>query len=108
MDIIIKRILILVGSIAAIFLLDYTCPIRTAYNFPCPGCGLTRAWFSFLNGNLSAAFSNHPLFWVIPILVLIFIFDDKIPPKYKKIIVSLSIILFILVYVYRIFTNTLI
>jgi hypothetical protein len=37
------------------------CPSVLLFNRPCPGCGLTTSWTSFIHGNFTAAFSAHPL-----------------------------------------------
>lgn len=43
------------------------CPIRYLTGVPCPGCGMTRAWFAVVHGDLAAAFAYHPLFWAVPL-----------------------------------------
>lgn len=48
------------------FAFDATiCPLAAAFDLPCPGCGLTRATVAAFNGDFSAAFSYHPLFFAI-------------------------------------------
>ncbi len=42
------------------------CPTATFIGVPCPGCGLTRATFALLHGQLGAAVRYHPL---SPVLV---------------------------------------
>ena len=46
MEIIRKRVLILILSVVTILLLDYSCQIRRVFNFPYPGCCLTRSWIT--------------------------------------------------------------
>lgn len=47
------------------------CPIRKLFGVPCPGCGLTRAWMSFLTGQWKSALQYHPLFLAAPIALII-------------------------------------
>lgn len=39
------------------------CLLLSIFGVPCPGCGLTRATFSALRGELTLALSYHPMFW---------------------------------------------
>ena len=43
------------------------CMIYATVGFPCPGCGLTRAFSAAFRLDFSGALRWHPLFWVIPI-----------------------------------------
>ncbi len=57
------------GLAALSYLLGVGCPIRYVTGIPCPGCGLTRAYWAVLHLDFAAAFSYHPLFWLIPFLL---------------------------------------
>ena len=37
------------------------CPFALAFGIPCPGCGLSRATFALLRGDIHAALAMHPL-----------------------------------------------
>ncbi len=37
------------------------CPSVLLFDRPCPGCGLTTSWTSFLHGDIAASFKAHPL-----------------------------------------------
>lgn len=71
------------------------CPIRQSIGLPCPSCGMTRAWLSFVQGNFWDAFTFHPLFLLAPIF-LFAIFRKK-----KKLTMGIAAI-FIAVYLIRI------
>lgn len=43
------------------------CPVRNMTGIPCPGCGMSRAWFSLLRLDVAGAFSHHPMFWSVPV-----------------------------------------
>ena len=60
-----------------LYLFDTTCLIKKLTTIPCPGCGLSRAFFSFFSFNFKDAFSYHPLFWLIPILFLFYLYDGR-------------------------------
>ncbi|SFG28437.1 Protein of unknown function [Lachnospiraceae bacterium C7] len=79
------------------------CPIKFVTGCSCPGCGMTRAWLNVLHFNFSTAFYYHPLFWVLPLLIPIMLFQDRINPKIYKFILFLVLLLFIVVYFYRLF-----
>lgn len=68
-----RVLLIVVLAAAAVYLgleLAFGCPIRGAFGTPCPGCGLTRAYLAAFKGNMGAAFTYHPLFFVPPAILL--------------------------------------
>lgn len=48
-----------------------TCYIKAFTGIPCPGCGMTRAYLSLLQGNIKGAFYYHPLFLLPPALVIL-------------------------------------
>ena len=43
------------------------CPIYRLFGVPCPLCGTTRAWVSFLTGKMELAFRYHPFFLITPL-----------------------------------------
>jgi len=46
------------------------CPMKNLLGIPCPGCGMTRAFFALLDLDLSSAVAFHPLApIVIPLAV---------------------------------------
>ena len=53
------------------------CPFKLLTGVPCPGCGMTRAYLHLFEGDIQGAFYFHPLFWLIPLLVLLVIFWKK-------------------------------
>ena len=66
---------------AAVFIMyaaSIRCPFLSFLHFPCPGCGMTRAFVSLLRGDPARAFSYNPRFILVPILYAYFIFDGRI------------------------------
>lgn len=59
------------------------CPILFFTGVSCPGCGMTRAYWSLLHLDFSAAFKNHPLFPLPPLLLLLFLLKEegKLPKR---------------------------
>jgi len=60
-----------VGSFLGISLMP--CPFRWVTGLPCPGCGMTRAFLSLLQGQWSIALHYHlfaPFFMLIGLLVV--------------------------------------
>ena len=40
---------------------DLQCPMKSLLGIPCPTCGVTRAFFALLNGDIEGYFFYHPL-----------------------------------------------
>ena len=83
------------------YFIGYACPLLKYTGFSCPGCGLTRAWRSFLTGNLKQALYWHPLFLLPVPTVIIMLMEDRIPGKIYTVIMSLIAAIFIIVYIVR-------
>lgn len=49
--------------------LEPGCIFRSLTGFPCPGCGMSRAWLAALRGDFAGALRFHPMFWVIPLVL---------------------------------------
>lgn len=98
----------LVILISTFYLLDIifklnllACPVYKLLGIPCPTCGMTRSYLALLDGDIKLAFMYHPLFLLVPVVILLFIFSEFINPKKYKIIMYTILGLFILVYVVR-------
>ncbi len=65
------------GILLLFWLLRLPCIYMYLFNAPCPGCGMSRAYFSLLSLDLASAFSFHPMFWSVPLLYFYFLYDMK-------------------------------
>lgn len=79
------------------------CPIKYITGISCPGCGMTRAWLSALHLQFHQAFLYHPLFWCVPMPIILYFLWDPIPNKIRNVLITLLIVLILSVYVYRLF-----
>lgn len=59
------------------------CPIYQLFGVHCPGCGLTRAWLHFLQGNWREAFHQHLLFLPTPLFILLFARRDALSERMR-------------------------
>ena len=59
------------------------CPIRAFTGVICPSCGMSRAWLAALRLDLGAAFSDHPMFWIVPAAAALWLFDFQ-PLRSKR------------------------
>jgi len=84
------------------YIFDMRCIIRILIGVPCPGCGMSRAIYSLFRGNIAEAFHFHPLFPLVPFILLAItdILDNK---KTKKIIIIVISVLFFAVYIIRMY-----
>lgn len=106
--ILILKILLFPTIIGLVFLLQYFgigCLWRQAFGIPCPGCGMTRAFFALLQGDIVGALQYHFMLPAVPILYLYVFFDGK-PFKNKYInlaVLTLIIVGFLVKWVMNIF-----
>ena len=88
-----KRNTILLVFGGVLLLGIFKCPLYEIFGVPCPTCGMTRAWRSFLSLDFATAFSLHPLF-LLPLLVFI-------KKARNKWVLATVLGIFILVYIIR-------
>jgi hypothetical protein len=70
------------------------CLVQKFFNIPCLTCGMTRAFFAFINGNVALSFEIHPMLISIPMLTVMFLFSDSLfNGKVKKYSVTLLILI---------------
>ena len=68
------------------FLCPLGCPFYRLYHIQCPGCGLTRAWISFLRGDWKGALQYHLLFFPAPLLIILFAYKSMVPQRKQKVV----------------------
>lgn len=94
--------LIAIGLLyGGMFLLGITCPIKFLTGISCAGCGMTRAWIRVLHFDLAGAFHYHPLFFLPPVFILLFLLKEKIKKSVYKGSLLTIIVVFAIVYVTR-------
>lgn len=99
-----STIYVILSFIVLILILYVTgigCPISFLFGVSCPGCGLTRAYMSLIHMDLKSAFIYHPLFILPPIIFAIYI--SNVNSKIKNFVMAISLILFLVLYLFRIF-----
>lgn len=67
-----------IGLLAWFAVGNVSCPVRRFLGFPCPGCGLSRAWLAALDLDLAGAFRYHPMFWCVPVAAVYILWDGKL------------------------------
>ncbi len=77
------------------------CPLRFISGIPCPGCGMTRAVWHALQLDFISAWYYHPLFFLTPLILLLFLFESYLPQKLTRIVWGLLLALFLLTYLLR-------
>lgn len=73
-------------------LFPYQCPIRSFTGVICPGCGMGRAWLAAFRLDVMQALYYHPMFWVIPVVMLFILYDCNLFGKRLFNIVVLSLL----------------
>ena len=107
-----EKLIFVFGVILYIFILrifNSTCIIKEVLHIPCPGCGMTRAIFSALRFDFVQAFAYHPLFPLVPLIFLYFIFDGRLIKKSVDITLIIAMFAaFLVVWILRLFGGLLI
>lgn len=105
-----KRDTIFVASIFAVYsgaiLIKHPigCFIEHFTGVPCPTCGMSSAWYHALHLDFKSAFYFHPLFFMVPLIVLYYAYETYFRPKksnYFNSIMIIILLLFIGVYIVR-------
>ncbi|MDR1067377.1 MAG: DUF2752 domain-containing protein [Clostridiales bacterium] len=99
---------VLVATVAAIMIFtvatgNSVCPLYSIIGLPCPGCGLTRAWVNALSLRFTRAFEFHPLFSLVPALMVLLIGKNGELPtgKWRVGLICSIVALFVAVWVAR-------
>ncbi len=93
--------IILPFTVIAVFYLTFGCPIRFFTGIACPGCGMTRAVFALLRLDFSTALEMHPLVFLLPVAVIIYLFRRRIPKKAMTALCISALVLLTAVYIVR-------
>ncbi|MCI5587170.1 MAG: DUF2752 domain-containing protein [Lachnospiraceae bacterium] len=99
------RILIIIVIYALILrITGIGCPIRFLTGISCMGCGMSRAVISLMRFQFKEAFNYHPLVYILPLLIVLIVCEDKIfmvDKNLTKKIWRIIIISFFAVYLIR-------
>ena len=86
------------------YMLNIPCFFKIFFDVECSGCGITRAYINLFRLNIKKAFELNPMFWSVPIVCVLYLFDEKFS-KYKRVIstvLNLIYLGFIILGLYRI------
>ena len=98
-------LLLLIAAIYCILILFKTgCPFLSITGIPCPGCGMTRAIIMALRLDFAGARLYHPLFFTVPVILLLLLFGIYLRPKLQRLIWIILVASFLLTYFVRIFS----
>ncbi len=94
-------IVIFVLVILFLYITGIGCPIKFVSGISCPGCGLTRAWLAFLHLDIKGAFYYHPLFFLVPFIIVLVICKDRVNKRVYNILMCLIIMAYVIIYAIR-------
>lgn len=114
-SIVLVLIMLLLGYyfLNSLFHIGIPCIFHKITGYQCPGCGITRALFSLIQGDIKKAFSyNQLIFFLAPFIIAYFIYTNYIYILGKRqskiaqnIITITSVILIIITIAYGIIRN---
>lgn len=92
-----------VVALAALVLhvLRVGCPIKFLTGVSCPGCGMTRAWLCALCLDFPSAVAYHPLFWLVPVAVVLAVLQTHVGGRALTAAVLVCVALFVALWVVR-------
>lgn len=97
----ISGILAIVLFYSVLHLLNIGCPIKYITGISCAGCGMTRAWLCVLRLDFSGAYYFHPLYWLVPFPVMLYLIRNKLTRKVIHFFEGSFTVIFITVYIIR-------
>lgn len=82
------------------------CPLVIITGFPCPGCGMTRAFLAVLTGDFVRAWRLNPMIYAVILAAFYaaaqrYLFQQKVKGFYR--ILCVLAVFMILVYIYRMY-----
>jgi len=78
-----------------------TCPIKYVTGISCAGCGMTRACLALLRGNIHNAAYYHPLVFIMPAVLVLYLYRGRLNVHLKHGIVIAAVVMFLAVYIWR-------
>ena len=84
------------------------CPSVWIMGFPCPGCGMTRAFFFVMSGQFVRAFRINPSVYLWMIYGIYFIIQRYIrgvKVKYNLLLIGIIVIIMLFVYMHGMLTQ---
>ncbi len=82
-----------------------SCIYKYFFGLECPGCGMTRAFLSFLRLDFKAAFSYHPMVFFMPLTYIFILFNGRLfnNKKLDNLYIIFLISGFLINYLYKLF-----
>ena len=94
-------------SVVVMRVSGWGCIVRTVFRVPCPGCGMTRAIFSFFLFDFSEAFAYHPCVFCTPLVFLYVLFDGRVFGKMlDRVMITVLVMLFLITWILRLFCGS--
>ncbi len=69
-------VIVLVFSVMNLF--GIPCVYKTLFGVPCPGCGMSHAVIAAAHLDFQTAFSEHAMFWSMPLVFLLILTNGKL------------------------------
>ena len=83
------------------FVTHIGCPIKFLTGVSCAGCGMTRAWWYLLHGDIHRAVYYHPLFWLPICATFVILLRKRFSKKIYYGLIGLMCALALGVWLYR-------
>lgn len=91
-------------SVFSLLIFGSICPVAISVGFPCPGCGVTRAFLCVITLRFRAAFQMNPsvyLWLTLGIYIFIYRYIKKKPAQHLNRLFIITGCLTILIYIFR-------
>jgi len=75
-------------ALTAAGITTWQCPLRSTLGMPCPGCGLTRAMFLFVQGHWRASISMHAFAPIVLAIGMLLAVGSSLPERLRQKMVS--------------------